>query len=292
MWRAEDRDITVVVPLYNGREYVREALESVLRSARVDRVVVVDDNSSDDGPSVVAAVAASDSRVEMVAKEADRPQGVAESRNQGLSASRTPLVAFLDQDDLWLDDFAQGASAVLNENPHVSAVYGRIVFFVVQPSDAKTTYFAPRCDLHSLLGHGVIPLQCSLFRRTALDKIGGFDQAVAGADDWEVFLRLVKSGQQCRGVDRPWAGARQHSANSSLDDAWIQRVSRRVVRMHAFDHGGCARCLAAAGRTWLNSHAQEGRQYYHRYGLARSLLTRPGKLSAFALARTRWLAHP
>ena len=81
MSHADYGNITVVVPLYNGHDYVRDAVESVLRSARVGRVIVVDDNSTDGGPIVVADIATRDRRVELVAKEWFRPQGVAESRN-------------------------------------------------------------------------------------------------------------------------------------------------------------------------------------------------------------------
>ncbi len=90
--------LSVIIPLYNGEKYIKETIESILCSEYSDiEVVVVDDGSTDGGPSIVCALAKDDARVVLYGKENG---GVVSARNYGAEVARGEYICFADQDDI------------------------------------------------------------------------------------------------------------------------------------------------------------------------------------------------
>ena len=95
-----DPCIAVVISLCNGRSYIREAVEGVFAQSLVpDEVIVVDDASTDGGSSVVESLHA---QASLTLLRSNARAGQSFSRNLGVKESRSALIAFLDQDDVWL----------------------------------------------------------------------------------------------------------------------------------------------------------------------------------------------
>lgn len=87
--------IAVVIPLYNGAPWIREALDSVIsQELAPHEVIVVDDGSTDDSPYMAA-------RYHGVKVIKNEGKGSSVARNVGIKCIRSTWVAFLDQDDLW-----------------------------------------------------------------------------------------------------------------------------------------------------------------------------------------------
>ena len=94
----ENIEVSVVVPLYNTRDYIRQTLESIAgQTLRAIEIVVVDDGSTDGGGEIVREMAARDPRIRLVVQQ---NRGPSESRNTGLSLSVGEYVYFMDSDDL------------------------------------------------------------------------------------------------------------------------------------------------------------------------------------------------
>jgi hypothetical protein len=111
--------VTVVIPLYNKALYVRRSVQSVLNQKYRDfEIIVVDDGSTDDGASVVEAIR--DPRIRLIRQS---NAGVSAARNRGIAESRADLVAFLDADDEWVDDFLETVMSLRRRFPD-AAVFG------------------------------------------------------------------------------------------------------------------------------------------------------------------------
>lgn len=107
----------VVMPLYNKRDYVEDAIRSVLAQAELNELIVVDDGSTDGGAERVAALAHQDARVRLVRQP---NAGVSAARNHGVQASMADYVAFLDADDLYLPGFLQQIAALAARYPEAA----------------------------------------------------------------------------------------------------------------------------------------------------------------------------
>src|SRR5690349_15003647 len=95
--------VSVIVPLFNKRAYIRRCLESIQRQTiRNFEVIIVDDGSSDGSGEIAAAWP--DSRFHSV-RQANGGPGAA--RNRGIEEARAGLIAFLDADDEWDDGFLE-----------------------------------------------------------------------------------------------------------------------------------------------------------------------------------------
>ena len=91
-------DVAVIIPLYNGSKWIRKTLESVFSQTHLPKeVIVIDDGSKDDSLQIV-------SEFESVTLVNNPFKGANLARNFGFTQTRSPLVAFLDQDDIWHPD--------------------------------------------------------------------------------------------------------------------------------------------------------------------------------------------
>ena len=244
---AAPRSISVVVPLHNGAETVVDTLESIRRQSRPPHeVIVVDDGSSDDG----ARIAEQHPLQPRVIRLGDN-FGVAYARNVGLSEATGGLVAFLDQDDLWLPHRVELLTAAFAEHPdwHV-VVTDEVAFAAVEdrqrleamdhPFWTWVTQWCPRAEVLSLLDElgapvgppdvEVIParrvLTASLTLTTSyvLDRqlavaCGGFAAWLRSADDW-ILLQTMSRYTDLRLVHDASVLYRVHPTNTSTTTDW------------------------------------------------------------------------
>ncbi|MCU0627410.1 MAG: glycosyltransferase family 2 protein [Gemmatimonadaceae bacterium] len=176
----------VVIPARNARAYVGDAVASArTQTVPPDEVIVVDDGSTDDTAAVARAAGA-----RVVPHPTAR--GVSAARNTGIDAVAAPVVAFLDADDLWTPDHAMRCLAPFaNGRPCVA--FGRSVSFmtdeeVVWPRIAAGTLADP---LGTLLVDNTVPQSSAVVSRDALLAVGGYDEALALSEDYDLWCRLA-----------------------------------------------------------------------------------------------------
>jgi glycosyltransferase involved in cell wall biosynthesis len=181
--------VSVVIPVFNRPAAVRRAIGSVLTQTFQDfEIVVVDDGSTDDTPSAVAAFA--DPRIRLIRHE--RKRGGSAARNTGIQASSAQYVAFLDSDDEWLSRKLERQLEVFETSRDTLGLVhtGEIAV----DSDGRSSQFIPsrQADLaRTLLLENVIG-GCSLgmIPRAVLDKVGGFDETLTSRQDVDLWLRI------------------------------------------------------------------------------------------------------
>ena len=182
--------VSVVVPAYGHARFIADALDSVFAQTFGDHeVVVVNDGSPDDTAEVVRPYAEA-GRIRYV----EQPNaGQASARNRGIDMARGEYVALLDDDDLWPADKLAWQVAKLDARPDVGLVFGYADYF---GGDSRYRYppTPPPADDVAGAFYGfnwaVSPGQ-TLIRVSALRRVGGFDPAVWGADDYDLYLRLA-----------------------------------------------------------------------------------------------------
>lgn len=98
-----DRLVSIVVPVYNAGAYIEETIAMVCRQTYGQwELLLVDDGSSDDGREKIEAWRRKDERIRLVAKK--KNEGAALARNTGIDHAAGRYVAFLDADDIWMEN--------------------------------------------------------------------------------------------------------------------------------------------------------------------------------------------
>ncbi len=181
--------ISVIIPVYNAAAFLKRAVESAFEasgSAFSLDVVIVDDGSTDDTPSIALELAGYYAPAVRVVRQQNR--GPAAARNHGLSLARADLIAFLDADDQWPVDKLQIQSAWLEAHPTHDFVLGRIQY-IGSPDILMPDYPFEGPD-NTMTN---VQLGSGLYRRQAFDRIGLFDETMRVSDDADWVLRALET---------------------------------------------------------------------------------------------------
>lgn len=242
----KDPAFSVVTPAYNSTATIELTVRSVLAQTRADlELIVVDDGSTDGTRELVAALASKDPRVRLIGQS---NQGTAGARNTGIDAARAPLVAFLDHDDLWLPGYLDGMAAALEAQPGAGFAYtSAYMFDDVREAMRRRTSFQqyagvpPAPVVHEQLRMLIetnFVMSSTMVPAAVLAAVGGFATEIQGADDWDLWLRIVASGRPAVAAAEPLLVQREHPASQSNDLAMMfanmERVMDRVISNPTF----------------------------------------------------------
>jgi glycosyltransferase involved in cell wall biosynthesis len=307
-------EVTVVVPTRNRASMLGQALRSVAAQREVDlEAVVVDDGSTDATAALVSGM--KDRRVRLIRHE--RPQGVSAARNRGIAEARGPWVAFLDDDDLWAPGKLASQLAAAKRDGRAWAVTGAVSIDDRLRVLAGEPPLEPERIVADLDRYNSVPAGASnvLVRADLLAATGGFDPALRHMADWDLWIRLGRTGPPAT-VPRPLLAYRLHRANATMDtafdpqeplaeldaivgrygipadrlavDRWIAwtclRAGRRGASLRAYvraARGGDRRSLVRAAIGLL--HPAVGRRIYYRPFL------RQGQDEAWLAEARSWL---
>jgi len=187
---------TVVIPTYNRRAMVREAVESVLaqRGASFE-LIVIDDGSSDGTYRELSRLASERGSIEGAEMRIERTEnrGPAAARNLGGALARASLLAFLDSDDLWHPDKLVRQIEFMRANPALAISQCQEIWIRngrrVNPG-RRNLKRAGHIFIDSLrtclVSPSAVILRTDLFR-----ALGGFDETMAGAEDYDLWLRVL-----------------------------------------------------------------------------------------------------
>lgn len=192
--------VSVVIPLYNKRQWVARAIRSVLsQSFRQFEVIVVDDGSTDGGQTIVQDIY--DSRIRLITQSNG---GVSAARNRGTAEAKADLVAFLDADDEWYSTFLDTVLRLRESFPEC-IVFGTNYEYCDGRGNrhaAGIRRLRPMpwegilSDYFVAASHNAPPLCSSAIavRQDAIRSVGGFPVGVKAGEDLLTWARLAAAG--------------------------------------------------------------------------------------------------
>jgi glycosyltransferase involved in cell wall biosynthesis len=190
--------VSVVIPVFNGERFLREAVESVLAQKYSPVEIIIVDDGSTDGTATVAR-----SLSETVRYLHQTNQGPAAARNRGIKQARGSLIAFADADDLWPADKFELQLPYLITDSAIEIVMGRIQQVLL--SATKADEFAePAFSVN--LGSAVI-------RKSVFERVGLFDETMRYSEDVDWFMRARETGVAITTIDAVTLFYRQHEQN-------------------------------------------------------------------------------
>jgi glycosyltransferase involved in cell wall biosynthesis len=182
--------VSVLVATYNCGNYLRETLHSVAAQTESDHEVVIVDDGSADGTDAVVRPFLADGRCRYYRIE---HRGQPAAKNLAVAMSRAPLLAFLDADDVWLPDKLERQLVLLRERPDVAVVYSRRT--LIDEAGGPVPYQQPVLHRGNILAQifrdNFICFSSAVVRRQVFDKVGGFDERLPLAVDYELWLRVA-----------------------------------------------------------------------------------------------------
>ncbi len=196
-------DISVIIPVYNRRFLIIEALNSVLRQTLVpDHVTIVDDGSTDGTYEAVQdwiQRQKTDGTRRLPSFQLLRQENsnAAAARQKGMSATpRTSFISFLDSDDKWPDHFAQRTVEVLQNSRDMIAVSTDRRFLDSSGMEVQRDNCAQlaKSPLRWMFRFGAGVASCTLFRWDAVTDAGGWGDTMESAEDAALFSRICLLG--------------------------------------------------------------------------------------------------
>lgn len=186
------KTVSVIIPLYNKENAIKQTLESVLNQGDfVSEIIVVDDGSTDSSASIVMDF--DDSKIKYFYKTNG---GVSSARNYGLEKANSDWIFFMDADDLLLSGAIESLVIFSEKYPkatvcaanHYNVKGGKKNLGSTQKKEGIVSY-----PLKSLFKFKVVPRTgCTIYSRDLLNKIGGFDERISIFEDAEFDLKVLK----------------------------------------------------------------------------------------------------
>jgi glycosyltransferase involved in cell wall biosynthesis len=184
--------VSVIIPTYNRAEFLRSAIESVIKQTFTDlEIIVSDDKSTDHTQDVVRNI--EDERIKYVRNEGNK--GPSAARNAAILASEGEYIAFLDDDDEWLPDKLQKQVELLDQSqPNICGVFSNRLF--IDRNSGQVLSDNPGTDqlkgnlLYQLMIKSPIHTSTVVIRKSCLDGIGLFDETISYMEDRDLWIRL------------------------------------------------------------------------------------------------------
>lgn len=189
--------VSVVMSVFNGSQFMRESIESILGQTYADfQFVIVDDGSDDDSWDILTEYAIQDDRLLLVRNQSN--MGLTRSLNKALRISRGKYIARQDADDLSLPERLEKQVRFMEAHPHVvlaSSNHDRIDqegrFVRRMKLDCHFEMIVWNLLFSNYLGgHSQV-----MFRRDQVMDLGGYSETCHYAQDYELWIRLLEHGQ-------------------------------------------------------------------------------------------------
>ena len=188
---------SVILPVYNGSEFIEEAIRSVLGQSFEDiELLIIDDGSTDETREIVDSIRNTDKRIKYYYRS---HYGLAESLNFGLDYSCGEFIARIDADDRWLTDKLSIQNNLLKENPKITLL-GSSVYYInsegkripelsgfnqgkeIQPGELQK----------HILRNNVICSSSLVFHKSIVNAIGNFNTKYETSMDYDFLVRALE----------------------------------------------------------------------------------------------------
>ena len=202
--------VSIVIPCYNAEKFIAEAIESAFNQIYPNvEVIVIDDGSSDRSVEIIQSYG---NRVRF---EAIDHRGACAARNRGLQLSKGEFIQFLDADDVLLPNKLETQVPILQSDRADLVFCNGYLFGDDRPQRPIKKLLALPSPL------GIDPfIYClsngfgtegPLHRRSYLEKVMGFREGLAGAQEYDLHIRLGAFGARLYKMDEFLYKHRNHN---------------------------------------------------------------------------------
>lgn len=232
---ADGLTVSAVLPLYNGRRYLTQTLQSIVDQTRPpDELVVVDDGSTDGAADLIAEF---DFGFPVTLIKQDN-RGQSAARNAGIAQADGDIIALLDQDDQWRPNHIEALLAPLAADPELAWSYSDFEEIDAADRTMVSRYIAvhgvqhPKQALADCLASDLMVLpSASLIRKEVIEEVGGFDPQLSGYEDDDLFVRIFARGWGHRFLAESTVRYRVHRDGATISQRYLKSRIRYLRKM-------------------------------------------------------------
>lgn len=227
--------ISVVIPLYNKENFIKETLDSVLQQTFTDfEIIIINDGSTDNSFNIVSQF--TDDRIILYNQE---NKGVSKTRNVGIEYAKSDLIAFLDADDYWYPNHLEELIRLHEDFPNCG-IYGSRYFMKISSNNILKTSYLPAVSNDY---RGVLPdyFLASLRSRVGLTsalmipkrivlQFACFNTSLNGHEDLELFTKIAIEHQVA--VTNSYTVEYNFAVENQLSK--IQFLQNRIINLDQF----------------------------------------------------------
>jgi len=186
--------VSVVIPAFNARAFISDAIDSVLAQnvANIE-IIIINDHSTDSTLSVLEEY-----RDKIVIITNEKNSGASFSRNQGIKAAKGKYIAFLDADDIWVENKLSRQLELINKHPDSEFVFGSALFTLYEDYDEAMLSVgkvkgeaASIKTLNDIFSNPYLSTSTMLVSKALCIDVGLFREDLKTAEDIDFCLRLA-----------------------------------------------------------------------------------------------------
>jgi glycosyltransferase involved in cell wall biosynthesis len=180
--------VSVIIPTFNRRAMLLEAIDSVLaQSSQSFELIVIDDGSTDETAEHLTRLG------QTIRFERIDHCGPGAARNRGVALASAPLIAFLDSDDLWAPTKLERQLAFMNANPYC-AISQTNEIWIRNGRRVNPGLRHRKCSgdiFIDSLRTCLISMSATMIRTELFRSLTGFDENMLAAEDYDLWLRIL-----------------------------------------------------------------------------------------------------
>ena len=232
--KNENELVSVIIPMYNAKNYIRYTLESVINQTYTNlEIIVVDDSSSDNSIQIVQKY--NDKRIKLI--KLKQNQGVANARNIGIENATGKYIAFIDSDDLWKKDKISKQLKKMKECKSPFSFTSYEIIDSIGNVTRKKVNVPLKTSYKQLLLTNVIACSTVMLYKPLLDNIR-FENM--NHEDYILWLRISKQNSNIYilGLNEILISYRKHnesiSHNKLKSAQWVWNIYRNIEHLSLF----------------------------------------------------------
>lgn len=228
--------VSVIIPVYNAKKYVCEALASVVEQSYVQEVIVIDDGSTDDSMEVVQvwldAHEAQTEKIRFRLLYNAHNMGVAETRNRGVKEAEGIYVAFLDADDRFAPGKLKKQVELLEQTDACLCNTARVLMQADGTLTQNIMHTPEKITLADLEQTNYINCSSVVVRRDIMQKYPMEHSEVH--EDYLTWLRMLRDYAYAVGIDEPLLEYRLSENGKSRNKLKSARMTYRTYRLAGY----------------------------------------------------------
>jgi teichuronic acid biosynthesis glycosyltransferase TuaG len=217
--------VSIVIPAFNAREFINDALHDVSRQTYGNwEVIVVEDGSDDEIGDVVEEFASRHPQNRVGYHRKPENTGVSSTRNVAIGLADGEFIAFLDADDRWAPDHLQRKVRLLCQTGG-DVAYSCVDCFDSDSNRSEMIWGPTEIDLQSfpesLFRRSYVQPSAVVVRRSLTEDVGEFDEQLHFAEDYDYWFRAVKAGKLFYFDDKITSRYRRNHASAATTDRLV-----------------------------------------------------------------------